>query len=70
MLIVTVQIDDAETEIIKKYATENQLTLSELFRLAVIEKIEDEEEATRLYEQAMEDYKKNPTTYKLVPVVK
>ncbi|MBQ7476055.1 MAG: ribbon-helix-helix protein, CopG family [Selenomonadaceae bacterium] len=69
-MTVTIQIDEAETEIIQKYAAENHLTLSELFRLAVIEKIEDEEEATRLYEQAMEDYKKNPTTYKLVPVVK
>lgn len=65
---ITVQIDDAEKAIIQKYAAENKLTLPELFRLAVLEKIEDEEESTRLYEEAMEDYKKNPVTYKLVRV--
>ena len=67
-MTVTIQIDDAETALIQKYASENQLTLPELFRLAVIEKIEDEEEATRLYEEAMEDYRKNPVTYKSVRV--
>ena len=70
LLTVTVQIDDAETAIIQKYAADNRLTLPELFRLAVLEKIEDEEEATRLYEEAMEDYRKNPVTYKLVRTVK
>ena len=65
-MTVTIQLDDAETSMIQKYAEENQLTPSELFKLAVIEKIKEEEEATRLYEQAMEDYKKNPVTYKLV----
>ena len=67
-MTVTIQIDDAETDLIQKYAAENQLTLPELFRLAVIEKIEDEEEATRLYEEAMEDYRKNHVTCKSVKV--
>ena len=67
-MTITIQIDDAETDLIQKYANENQLTLPELFRMAVIEKIEDEEEATRLYEEAMEDYRKNPVTCKSVRV--
>ena len=67
-MTVTIQIDDDETALIQKYAAENQLTLPELFRLAVIEKIEDAEEATRLYEEAMEDYRKNPVTCKSVKV--
>ncbi len=40
-MTLTIQIDDAETELIQKYAEENQLTLAELFKPAVIEKIDD-----------------------------
>ena len=38
-MTITIQIDDAETALIQKYATENQMSLPELFRRAVIEKI-------------------------------
>ena len=56
------QLNDKETELIKAYAEINNISLSDLVRNAVIEKIENEYDL-ECYKKAMEEYKKNPKTY-------
>ncbi len=53
----------------KSYAALNGITLSELIRTSVIERIEDEYDL-RAYKTAMEEYKANPITYSLDEVEK
>ena len=47
---------------LSKYAKMNNISLSDLIRNAVLEKIEDEYDL-ECYKKAMEEYKKNPKTY-------
>ena len=50
--------------LIKKYAQLNQLSVSELIRQAVIEKIEDEYDL-EVFQKSLEEYQKDPVTYSL-----
>ena len=47
----------------------NGMSISELFRQTVLERIETELDL-KAYEQAMEEYKTDPTTYAFEDVVK
>lgn len=68
-MTISVRLSDKDTELIKAYADMNNISLSDLIRKAVLEKIEDEYDLKAYYE-AMEEYKKNPTTYTLDEVEK
>lgn len=68
-MTISVRLSDKDTELIKAYADMNNMSLSELVRKAILEKIEDEYDLKAYYE-AMEEYKKNPTTYNLDEVEK
>jgi len=46
----------------KKYAELNNITVSELVRQSVMERIEDELDL-QAFDKAMEEYKENPVTY-------
>ncbi len=61
-MAVSVRLSQEEDSIIRNYARLNKISVSELFRRAVLEKIEDEIDL-KAYEKAMEEYKKNPVTY-------
>lgn len=61
-MTISVRLNDKETELIKAYAEMNNISLSDLVRNAVIEKIENEYDF-ECYKKAMEEYKKNPKTY-------
>ena len=61
---IPVSLDENEARIAKKYADINNISLEELIKIAVIEKIENEYDLA-CYEKAMEEYKKNPKTYTL-----
>lgn len=63
-MTISVRLNDADTELIKSYAALNNISVSELVRQAVMEKIEDEIDL-KLFDEAMEDFKKNPKTYTL-----
>ena len=56
-------------ELIKKYAELRKVSVSELIRQTVMERIEDEYDLAA-YERAMEAYKKRPITYTHAEVVK
>ncbi len=61
-MTISVRLSDKDTELIKAYAEMNNISLSDLVRNAVMEKIEDEYDL-ECYKKAMKEYKKNPKTY-------
>ena len=61
-MTISVRLNDEDTKIIKAYADINNISLSDLIRNAVLEKIEDEYDL-KCYEKAIKEYKKNPVTY-------
>ena len=68
-MTISVRLSEGDTRLMKVYAEMNNISMSDLIRIAVIEKIEDEYDL-KCYEQAMEDYKENPNTYTLDEVKK
>lgn len=66
-MTISVRLSDKDTELIKTYAEMNNISLSDLIRNAVIEKIEDEYDLES-YHKAIEEYRKNPKTYSIEEV--
>ena len=63
-MTISVRLSDKDMELIKTYAKINNISLSDLIRNAVMEKIEDEYDL-ECYKKAIEEYKDNPETYTL-----
>ena len=59
-MTISVRLSEKDTELIKTYAEMNNISLSDLIRTAVLEKIEDN--------KAIKEYKKNPKTYTMKEV--
>ncbi len=66
-MTVSLRLKKEDEKLIKEYAELKNMSLSELFRNALIEKIEDEYDL-QAYKKAIEEYKKNPVTYTLEEV--
>ena len=66
-MTISVRLNEKDTELIKAYASINNISLSDLIRNAVLEKIENEYDLES-YNKAIEEYKKNPKTYTLEEV--
>ena len=60
---ISVRLNDQEAELIRRYAAMKKLSVSDVVRNAVLEKIEDEFDLKTAL-QALQDHKKNPVTYK------
>ena len=63
-MTISLRLNDEESALFKKYAEMNGLTISELVRQSVLERIEDEYDL-KAYEKAVADYKSNPVTFTL-----
>ena len=61
-MTISVRLNDKDTDLIKAYAKLNNISISDLVRDAILEKIEDEYDL-QCYYDAMEEFKKNPKTY-------
>ena len=61
-MIISVKLSNEETEIIKAYANKKNISLPDLIKNIVLEKIEDEYDL-ECYKKAMKEYKKNPNSY-------
>ncbi|MDY0287986.1 MAG: DUF6290 family protein [Sphaerochaeta sp.] len=59
MNIITVRISDDDNKLVKDYAQAKNITISDLIRESVLEKIEDDIDV-KLYYQAMKDHSENP----------
>ena len=68
-MTISVRLSDKDMELIKTYAKLNNISLSDLIRSAVMEKIEDEYDL-ECYNKAIEECKNNPKTYTLDEVKK
>lgn len=68
-MTISVRFNKEDTELIKKYAEFNNVSLSDLIRNTLLEKIEDEYDL-ECYEKSIAEYKKNPVTYSHEEVAK
>jgi len=68
-MTISVRLNEEDEKLIKTYADKNNISLSELIRKAVLEKIENEYDL-ECYKKAIKDFKKNPKTYSLQDVKK
>ena len=59
MNLITLRINDDDDNLIRNYAKVNNISISELMRKAVLEKIENEIDLD-LYNQAMKENKEKP----------
>jgi RHH-type rel operon transcriptional repressor/antitoxin RelB len=59
---ISVRLTNEEAQLIKRYAALKRLSVSDVVRTAVLEKIEDEFDLKTAL-QALEEHKKNPATY-------
>lgn len=66
---ISLRLNDAETMLFKKYAKLNGITMSELIRQSVLERIENEYDL-QAYKKAIAEYNANPVTYSLDEVEK
>ena len=68
-MAISLRLTDEDTLLIKNYAALHNISISDLFRQAVMEKIENEYDLAA-YNKAMEEYQKDSTTYTLDEVEK
>ena len=61
-MTISLRLNDADTVLIKKYAELNGISVSELVRQSVLERIEDEFDL-KAYDAALAEYRANPVTY-------
>jgi len=59
MSIISLRMNEQEEKVIKDYAKLNNMTVSELFRSSVFEKIEADIDL-KLYNEAMEEHQNSP----------
>lgn len=63
-MAISLRLNDEDTRLIKNYASIHNISISELFRQAVLEKIENEYDLTA-YERALAEYNADPETFTL-----
>ena len=68
-MAISLRLSNEDTLLIKKYASLHNISISDLFRQAVMEKIEDEYDL-QCYEKAMQDYISDSETFTLEEVEK
>lgn len=66
-MTISVRLNEEDIKLIKTYAEMNNISLSDLIRNSVLEKIEDEYDL-KCYNEAIKKYKDNPKTYTLEEV--
>ncbi len=68
-MAISLRLNEDDTMLFKKYAEMHGITVSELVRRSVIERIEDEYDL-KAYEEAMAKFNENPVVYSLDEVEK
>ena len=61
-MTISVELNDKDYRFIKRYADINNISITELFKQTVIEKIEDETDH-KIYKQSMIEHNNNPITF-------
>lgn len=68
-MTISLRLSNEDSALFKQYAEMNGITISELVRQSVLDRIEDEFDL-KAYEKAIADYKMHPVTYSLDEVEK
>ena len=68
-MTISLRLSEADTMLFKKFAEMNGITVSELIRNSVMERIENEYDL-KVYKKAMQEFKRSPVTYSLKEVEK
>lgn len=68
-MIISLRLSDDDTMLIKKYAEINKMSVSDLIRQSVMERIENEYDL-EMFDKALAEFKENPVTYSLDDVEK
>ena len=63
-MTISLRLSNEDSLLIKKYAELKKISVSELVRQSVMDRIEDEYDL-KAYQKAMENFRKDPTTYSL-----
>lgn len=63
-MTISLRLSEEDSLLIKKYAEMNKISVSDLIRQTVMERIETEYDL-EVFNKAMEEYKANPVTYSL-----
>lgn len=63
-MVVSIRMSEEERKLADAYAKLNGLSLSDVIKKTLFEKIEDEYDIV-LADEALKEYKKNPKTYSL-----
>ncbi|MGI6359709.1 MAG: type II toxin-antitoxin system RelB family antitoxin [Acholeplasmatales bacterium] len=66
---ISIRMTEREKQIVKEYSKLNGLSVSEVMRQAIFEKIEDEYDVL-IIEEAVNEYEKEPKSYSLEEVKK
>ena len=66
---ISLNLNEQDSVQFQKYAEQKNMSVAELIRAIVLEKIEEELDL-KAYEKAMEEFRKNPVTYSLEEVKK
>ena len=61
-MAISLRLNEEDANLIRAYAALNGISVSELVRRSVIERIEEEYDL-KAYEEAMAEYESNPVTY-------
>ena len=64
MGVISLRLNDRDAALVKDYAAMNNMSVSDLIRQSVIDRIEDEYDL-RAYDKAAAEFRKNPKTYTL-----
>lgn len=62
IMTISIKLNDEEALLINNYSKANNISISDLFRQTVLERIEDEYDLQE-YNKAIVYYKTNPVTY-------
>ena len=65
---ISLRLNEDEAALIRSYAELKKMSVSELIRQTVLERIEDEYDLA-VYEKAIKEYRLNPVTYSHKEVV-
>lgn len=68
-MTISLRLNEEDSLLIKKYAQLNKMSVSDLIRQTIMERIEEDYDK-ELLAKALEEYKKNPVTYSLDEVEK
>lgn len=61
-MTISLRLSEEESQLFKTYASMHGISISEMVRRSVLERIEDEYDL-KAYEEAIAEYQKNPVTY-------